>query len=125
VLAIVIIGVAVAFSRLGTLLISGLPIWFLVGSQVFRLPLELLMHRAYIEGIMPVQMSYSGRNYDIVSGITAGVLGLWLIWRAPRFDCSPWGRKMPREASWATIHGRQTAGGFSARSSNGQRSSAF
>ena len=91
VLAIVIIGVAVPFSRLGTLLSSGLPIWFLVGSQVFRLPLELLMHRAYIEGIMPVQMSYSGRNYDIVSGITAGVLGLWLIrWPLPRWVVASW-----------------------------------
>ena len=29
------------------------------------------MHRAYIEGLMPVQMSYSGRNFDIVTGVTA------------------------------------------------------
>jgi hypothetical protein len=91
VLAIAIIGVAVPFSRLGTLLIAGLPIWFLVGSQVFRFPLELLLHRAYVEGIMPVQMSYSGRNYDIVSGITAGVLGLWLICRPlPRWVVTCW-----------------------------------
>jgi len=91
VLAIVIIGVAVPFSRLGALLISGLPIWFLVGSQVFRFPLELLMHRAYVDGVMPVQMSYSGRNYDIVSGITAGVLGLSLIrWRLPRWVVASW-----------------------------------
>ena len=56
-------------------------LWFLVGFQVFRFPLELLMHLAYVEGVMPVQMSYSGGNYDIVSGITAGVLGLWLARR--------------------------------------------
>src|SRR5262245_34222778 len=24
------------------------------------------------------------------------------VWSAPRFDCSPWGRKMPREAPWAS-----------------------
>jgi hypothetical protein len=36
------------------------------------------MHRAYEEGIMPVQMSYSGRNFDIVTGITAALLGAWL-----------------------------------------------
>jgi hypothetical protein len=84
VLAVVIIGVAVPLSSLGTLLVRGLPLWFLVGFQVFRFPLELLMHRAYLEGVMPVQMSYSGRNYDIVTGITAGVLGLWLARRPLR-----------------------------------------
>ena len=91
VIAIAIIGVAVPFSRLGTLLIAGLPIWFLVGAQVFRFPLELLLHRAYVEGIMPIQMSYCGRNYDIVSGITAGLLGVWLIRRpVPRWVVAAW-----------------------------------
>src|SRR2546428_4673524 len=43
-------------------------------------------------------------------------------WSAPRFDCSPWGRKMQREAPWANTGGRQTADGSSARSSSGRRS---
>jgi hypothetical protein len=34
---------------------------------------------------MPSQMSYSGQNFDILSGITAGALGLWLArGRVPR-----------------------------------------
>ena len=78
VLAVVAIGIAVPCSPLGTRLVRGLPLWALVGSQVFRFPLELVMHRAYVEGVMPVQMSYSGQNYDILTGISAGVLGLWL-----------------------------------------------
>jgi hypothetical protein len=78
VLAIGVVGIAVPCSALGTLLVRGLPLWALVGFQVFRLPLELVMHQAYLERVMPVQMSYSGLNYDIVTGITAGVLGLWL-----------------------------------------------
>jgi hypothetical protein len=28
---------------------------------------------------MPMQMSYPDQNYDIVTGITAGLLGLWLV----------------------------------------------
>ena len=80
-LAVVLVGIAVPCSPLGTLLIRGLPLWALVGFQVFRFPLELVMHRAYIEGVMPQQMSYSGYNYDIVSGITAGALGWWLARR--------------------------------------------
>jgi hypothetical protein len=90
-LAVIVIGVALACSRLGTLLVRGLPLWFLVGFQVFRFPLELVMHRAAAQGVMPEQMSYSGYNYDIVTGITAGALGLWL-WRraAPRWAVASW-----------------------------------
>jgi hypothetical protein len=90
-LAIGVVGIAVPCSPLGTLLVRGLPLWALVGFQVFRFPLELVMHRAYIEGVMPVQMSYSGRNYDIVTGITAGALGLWLVRRrASRWVVASW-----------------------------------
>ena len=85
-LAVVVIGIIVPCSSLGTLLVRGLPLWALVGFQVFRFPLELVMHRAYVEGVMPVQMSYSGQNYDIVTGITAGALALWLA----RRDVSRW-----------------------------------
>jgi hypothetical protein len=91
VLAVVGIGIAVPCSSLGTLLVRGLPLWALVGFQVFRLPLELGMHRAYVEGLMPVQMSYSGLNYDIVSGITGGVLGAWLaLGHVPRWVIAAW-----------------------------------
>src|SRR5215470_8407169 len=45
------------------------------------------------------------------------------FWSAPRFDCSPWGRKMRREDSWASTDGKPTDDGCSARSSSGRRSS--
>jgi hypothetical protein len=67
----------VALSPLGRRL-AALPLAALVGFQAFRLPLELLMHRAALEGSMPSVMSYGGYNYDIVSGITALGLGLAL-----------------------------------------------
>ena len=90
-LAVVLVGIAVPCSPLGTLLIRGLPLWALVGFQVFRFPLELVMHRAYIEGVMPQQMSYAGHNYDIVSGISAGALGWWLVRRhVPRWVVASW-----------------------------------
>ena len=90
-LAVGVVGIAVPCSPLGTLLVRGLPLWVLVGFQVFRVPLELVMHRAYVEGVMPVQMSYSGQNYDILSGITAGVLGFWLArGRVPRWVVAFW-----------------------------------
>jgi len=91
VLAVTVIGIVVPLSPLGSLLVRGLPLWALIGSQVFRFPLELVMHQAYLEGVMPVQMSYSGRNFDIVTGITAGLLGLWLARRpVPRWIVAGW-----------------------------------
>ncbi len=62
---------ALGLSKVGTLLARNVPLWMLIGVQGFRLPLELFMHRAAEEGVMPVQMSYSGWNFDIVTGATA------------------------------------------------------
>jgi hypothetical protein len=90
-LVVTALGIGIPVSPLGTLLARGLPLWALVGSQVFRFPLELVMHQAAVEGVMPVQMSYSGWNFDIVTGITAGALGFWLATgRPPRWLVTAW-----------------------------------
>jgi hypothetical protein len=72
--------VAVSRSRVGRAL-SSLPLSALVGLQAFRLPLELAMHQAAAEHVMPAQMSFGegGRNFDVVSGAVALVLGLVLL----------------------------------------------
>jgi hypothetical protein len=83
--AIIVLGVVFSRSTFGDRLARSLPLAYLVLFQSFRFPLELLMHRAYTEGVMPVQMSYSGRNFDIVTGVTGLVLGLAMLkWRVPR-----------------------------------------
>jgi len=64
----------IALSPLGRRLANYLPLWSLVAVQAFRLPLELAMHGMYERGIMPVQMSYAGRNFDILSGASAIVV---------------------------------------------------
>jgi hypothetical protein len=71
VLGIVALGVALPFSPLGRRLAAQIPLWVLVGVQGFRLPLEIAMHRLAERGVMPEQMSYSGRNFDILTGLTA------------------------------------------------------
>ena len=79
---------ALALTGYGRRLAFGLPLWALIAVQGFRLPLELAMHALYERGIMPEQMSYSGRNVDIVTGATAlvvaflafaGRAGRWLV----------------------------------------------
>ena len=69
--AVLTVSIVIAFTRFGHRFVDGLPLWILVVGQAFRFPLEWLMHRAAEEGVMPPQMSYSGWNFDIVTGITA------------------------------------------------------
>jgi hypothetical protein len=81
----------VALSPVGARLARGLPLWALVGYQAFRFPLELLMHRAANDGLMPSVMSWNGYNYDIVSGISGLLLGATLLVRAvPRWLVVAW-----------------------------------
>jgi hypothetical protein len=67
-------GLVLGLSPIGERLARGLPIAWLVGAQAFRLPLELVMHQAAREGVMPVEMSFAGYNFDIVTGATAVVV---------------------------------------------------
>ncbi len=83
------------FSRFGRDGASNIPLTALVGLQAFRLPLELVMHHASTRGIMPVELSFSGYNFDIITGagaltifillkfgrtVAPGVLWAWNIW---------------------------------------------
>ncbi|HEX4476059.1 MAG TPA: hypothetical protein VH142_13330 [Polyangiaceae bacterium] len=84
-LACLVLAAGTAFSSVGTRLVAGVPLWLLVGAEGFRLPLELVMHRAAKDGVMPVEMSYAGYNFDIVTGATALALALLIYWgHAPR-----------------------------------------
>lgn len=89
--AIVVLGVVLARSTAGDRLARGISMAELVGLQAFRLPLELVMHEAHVEGLMPAQMSYSGLNFDIVTGITALLLAVWLrVGHPPRAVVMGW-----------------------------------
>ena len=76
--ATLVSSIGLGLSPVGRRMALQLPLAALVGFQGFRVAVELLLHRAYVEGLMPVQMSYSGRNFDVVSGATAILLAVWL-----------------------------------------------
>jgi hypothetical protein len=83
--AVVLGTVFVARSALGRRIATTLPLWALVAAQAFRLPLEFVMRQAAREGVMPVQMSFEGYNFDVVTGTTALALGVALYGgRVPR-----------------------------------------
>lgn len=81
---------ALGLSSFGQTSAAEVPLASLVAFQSFRLPLELVMHRAGTLGIMPAELSYSGYNFDIMTGAIAVVL--WAAMRA--------GLAVPRAALW-------------------------
>ncbi len=80
-----------AFSSLGGVLARGLPIAALVGFHAFRVPLEIILYQLSLDGVLPVQMTFDGMNYDIVSGLSAVAVALWAAWgRPPRAVLMAW-----------------------------------
>jgi len=71
--------IVLALSPVGGRIASSTSLAALVGFQFFRVPLEWVLHRLFVEGIVPVQMTYAGRNFDIVSGVTAGIVAMLLV----------------------------------------------
>jgi len=76
VLAIVLLAFLLAFTTPGRRLAQFVPLWALVAVQAFRLPLELAMHQLSDRGIMPPQMTYTGRNFDILTGVSAVIVAV-------------------------------------------------
>lgn len=85
------LAVALALSSIGRQLAERAPLAVLVGIHAFRFPLELVMHQAAREGTMPAQMTFTGANFDIVTGASAIVVAL-LVARghAPRWLVIAW-----------------------------------
>ena len=78
--------IAITLSPLGGRLARGLPVAILIGFQVFRVPMELVLHRLFSEGVIPVQMTFEGRNLDILTGLAA----LPFAWLAVKGNLPRW-----------------------------------
>jgi hypothetical protein len=46
------------------------PSWLLY-IQAFRVPVEILLWLLFLDNLLPVQMTFKGRNWDVLTGITA------------------------------------------------------
>jgi len=63
-------------SKWGTRLAQGLSFQILIGFQAFRVIVELFLFQLQKYGIAPIQMTFEGRNWDILTGILALLLFL-------------------------------------------------
>ena len=57
------------------------PLWILIGTQVFRVIVELFLHELWHAGLVPKMLTFSGANMDIYIGASAPVIA-WFATRA-------------------------------------------
>lgn len=58
-------------SSSGAQIAAAFPLQLLIGAQLFRVPVELFLHRLWLEGLAPKMLTYEGANFDIVIGLSA------------------------------------------------------
>ncbi|HSI88545.1 MAG TPA: hypothetical protein VK918_05775 [Pyrinomonadaceae bacterium] len=76
--ALIFFGILFATAR--SSLISDLPLKLLTIIHVVRIPVELVLHWLYEGRLVPEAMTFSGANFDILSGLTAALI-LFLAFR--------------------------------------------
>lgn len=68
------------FSKKLGIILQNIPQQNLVRLQLFRFPVELLLWALFAAQALPEQMTFEGRNFDILAGVTAPIIA-WLIAR--------------------------------------------
>ena len=66
----VLLGLTPTFRRL----LAEIPPWQPVALQTFRVGVELAFWRLHAEGVAPIQVTFEGRNFDAIVGLTAPVI---------------------------------------------------
>ncbi|MEO0583494.1 MAG: hypothetical protein AAF135_14820 [Bacteroidota bacterium] len=66
-------------------ILHAIPIHIPIVYQSFRAVIEVLFYFTFVAGILPIQVTFGGANYDVLLGISAIFVGLY----AYRTDASP------------------------------------
>lgn len=62
---------SVLFSNPTREVLMNIPAKSLVSLQIFRVFVEILLWMSFLQNLLPVQMTFEGRNFDVLSGLTA------------------------------------------------------
>jgi len=66
-------------SKGGKELLRTIPPHWIVYLQSFRIVVEITLWLSVVRGLLPVQMSFEGRNFDILSGLFAIPVGYYCL----------------------------------------------
>jgi hypothetical protein len=75
------VAIALVRSSFGARMALAFPLWLLLCFQAFRVGVELLLHRLWMDGLVPRLMTYEGGNVDILAGLSAPLIA-WIAMRA-------------------------------------------
>ncbi len=76
--AFALIGLAF-FSESGKKMIADIDLPALTYLHAIRVPVEIVLLWLFFEKLVPIEMTFEGRNFDILSGITAPIIGFWVF----------------------------------------------
>ncbi|CAD7945831.1 unnamed protein product [Amoebophrya sp. A120] len=63
-----------------------LPFYLVCGCQCFRIFVEGMLHWAHVEGFAPKQITWEGNNFDVVTGLAALPVAVYLYFSAEKKD---------------------------------------
>jgi hypothetical protein len=67
--------IVLTFSKTFTEVLSHVPQHRLAYLQSFRIFVEILIWMLFVDNLLPVQMTFEGRNFDVISGVTGVIVG--------------------------------------------------
>jgi hypothetical protein len=59
-------------------ILGRIPPQYLIYLQTFRIIVEVLLWMLFMDNLIPVQMTFEGRNFDILAGLTSIVMGYFV-----------------------------------------------
>ncbi len=83
--------IAFTFSKTFSEVLSHLPQHVLLYLQSFRIFVEILIWMLFLDNLLPIQMTFEGRNLDVISGVTGLIMGyLPSQGKLPRISLNIW-----------------------------------
>src|ERR1700730_5548891 len=67
----------VGASNIGARVAATIPLWLILGFESFRIGVEFLVHRLWVDGLAPKLLTYEGGNGDLVFGLSRPVIA-WI-----------------------------------------------
>jgi hypothetical protein len=79
-LFLIVFIVMVVWSTAGARAALAFPLWVILGTQSFRIGVELFLHQLWIDGLVPKVLTFEGANVDIYIGASAALIA-WVSTR--------------------------------------------